>query len=145
MEWLIVPYRRFAEFSGRSRRREYWMFLLFQILVYAIFIIMLLMVAAATGAFSGGEQAGAALVAAPLFWLVLGLTVLFWLVTFIPNLAVKVRRFHDQSHSGWMVLLGFIPYVGWLVVLIFMCLAGTRGPNRFGPDPVGESDHEVFA
>ena len=60
---------------------------------------------------------------------------LFALATVIPALAVTVRRFHDQDKSGWLILLQFIPYVGWLIVFIFMLLDGTRGPNRFGDDP----------
>ena len=54
---------------------------------------------------------------------------------FIPSLAVQIRRFHDQDKSGWFVLLAFIPYVGGLIVLVFMCIEGTPGPNRFGSDP----------
>jgi uncharacterized membrane protein YhaH (DUF805 family) len=53
----------------------------------------------------------------------------------IPSIAVQVRRFHDQDKSGWFVLLNFIPSIGGIIVLVFMCLEGTRGPNRYGPDP----------
>jgi uncharacterized membrane protein YhaH (DUF805 family) len=60
---------------------------------------------------------------------------LFGLALFIPSIAVQVRRFHDQDRTGWLILLGLIPYVGGLIVLVFMCLPGTRGTNRFGPDP----------
>jgi len=67
------------------------------------------------------------------------------LALFIPSLAVTVRRFHDQDKSGWYILLGFIPYVGSLILLVFMCLDGTRGENRFGPDPKGPDHGQVFA
>ena len=60
---------------------------------------------------------------------------LLYLAIIIPSIAVQVRRFHDQDKSGWMVLLGLIPYVGGIILLVFMLLEGTRGPNRFGPDP----------
>lgn len=60
---------------------------------------------------------------------------IYFLILLIPSIAVQVRRFHDQDKSGWMVLLNFVPYVGGLIVLVFMCLEGTRGPNRFGEDP----------
>jgi uncharacterized membrane protein YhaH (DUF805 family) len=63
----------------------------------------------------------------------------------IPSLAVQVRRFHDQDKSGWFVLIGFIPFVGSLIVFVFMCLAGTDGPNRFGPDPKDPHAEDVFA
>jgi uncharacterized membrane protein YhaH (DUF805 family) len=58
----------------------------------------------------------------------------------IPSLAVQVRRFHDQDRRGRFVLLDFIPYVGGVITLIFMCLEGTRGENRFGPDPKGRPE-----
>lgn len=67
------------------------------------------------------------------------------LVSFIPSLAVQVRRFHDQNLTGWLVLLGLIPYVGGLVILVFMCIDGTRGPNKYGADPKGGVDPSVFA
>ena len=69
---------------------------------------------------------------------------LYGLVAFIPSLAVQVRRFHDQDKSGWFILLGLIPYLGGLVLLIFMCLEGTRGPNRFGADPRDPYSVDVF-
>ena len=64
-----------------------------------------------------------------------GVGLLFLLAIFIPSLAVQVRRFHDQGRSGWFVLLNFIPFIGTLIVLVFMCLDGTDGPNEYGPDP----------
>ena len=60
---------------------------------------------------------------------------LAYLAILVPSIAVQVRRFHDRDMSGWFVLLNFIPYVGGLIVFVFMLLEGTRGPNRFGPDP----------
>jgi uncharacterized membrane protein YhaH (DUF805 family) len=73
---------------------------------------------------------------------------LLYLLLFIPTLAVQVRRFHDQDLSGWFVLLAFVPYLGGLIMLIFMCIDGTAGPNRFGPDPKGRGGDfhaDVFA
>lgn len=64
--------------------------------------------------------------------IVLGITLL---AIVIPSLAVQVRRFHDLDKSGWFILLNFIPYIGSIIVLVFMCMDGTRGPNRFGDDP----------
>jgi uncharacterized membrane protein YhaH (DUF805 family) len=60
----------------------------------------------------------------------------------IPSLAVQVRRFHDQNRSGWWVLLGFVPYIGSLVVLVFMLIEGTKGPNDYGPDPKSSDNYE---
>ena len=76
---------------------------------------------------------------------VLVLVVVYLLVFLIPGIAVQVRRFHDQDKSGWFILLGFIPYIGSLIIFVFMCLEGTRGPNRFGPDPKDPYSEDVFA
>jgi len=81
----------------------------------------------------------------PLFWLGATIIGIWVLASIIPSIALQVRRFHDQDRSGWMVLLGFIPYVGGLIVFIFMCLKGTTGPNRFGPDPLDPSSIDVFS
>ena len=74
-----------------------------------------------------------------------GLMSLFILAGIIPSIAVTVRRLHDQNLSGWMYLLGFIPYVGGIVLIVFMCLEGTKGENRFGPDPMDPASADVFA
>ena len=127
MEWMLMPYRRYFDFEGRSRRKELWLFSLFIMIVYSVLIVLVL-----AGGFSMGEAAEDV---APLSWIALALLVLFGLATIIPSLAVQVRRFHDQDRSGWFLLLNFIPYLGGLIVLVFMLMEGTRGPNRFGPDP----------
>lgn len=123
MEWMLMPYRRYADFSGRSRRREYWMFELFS---WGVILLLLVPVVAGFDAEQGFSPMG-----------ILGivLMVLFWLGSFIPRLAVCARRFHDQDKTGWLLLIHFIPYIGPIIVMIFMLLQGTRGANRFGPDP----------
>jgi len=119
MDWMLMPLRRYADFSGRSRRKEYWMFFLGVIIV----VMLLFFIESALGL--GGMVMGTY---GPL-------TSIFALVLIVPGLAVQVRRFHDQDKTGWLVLLGFIPVVGGLVVLVFMALEGTNGPNKYGPDP----------
>ena len=136
MEWMFMPYRRYADFSGRSCRREYWMFTLLSILI--AFGAVAVMLAGAAGSDAATGTAG------PLFWLGGAIIVLWGLASFIPSLAVQVRRFHDQDRSGWMVLLGLIPYVGGIIVFVFMLLEGTRGPNRYGPDPLDPSNVDIF-
>lgn len=137
MEWMLMPYRRYADFSGRSRRREYWMFVLFTFIVVAACMILM---------FAGGMSLDEDGQAAPglLFWVGTAVLAIWGIGSFIPSIAVQVRRFHDQDKSGWLILLGFIPYLGGLIVLIFMCIEGTRGPNRFGADPKNLTDAEVF-
>ena len=73
------------------------------------------------------------------------LTAIFLLGIIVPSIAVQVRRFHDQDKSGWFVLLALIPFLGGLIVLVFMCLEGTKGANRFGPDPKDPAGTEVFS
>lgn len=70
------------------------------------------------------------------------LTSLVILAAIVPSIAVGVRRLHDQDKSGWFMLLGLIPLVG-IVLLVFFCLEGTKGPNQYGPDPLG-SDAATF-
>lgn len=129
MQWMLMPLKRYADFEGRSRRTEYWMFTLFVLIIYAVLAAIMFL-----GGDIGEMESGASPMP-PGFWIGLGLFALFALAMLIPSIAVQVRRFHDQDRSGWMVLLGFIPYVGGLIVLVFMCLEGTHGPNAYGADP----------
>ena len=128
MEWMLMPLRRYADFSGRSRRKEYWMFILGMIIA----VVALSIVEGILGL--SGMVGG---VYGPL-------TTIALLGLIIPGIAVQVRRFHDQDKSGWFVLLGLIPFVGGLIVLVFMCLEGTKGPNRFGADPKDPAGAAVF-
>lgn len=138
LEWMLMPYRRYADFSGRSRRKEYWMFTLLSVIVMTV--VLALMFGGMGGLDENGEpQMG------PLGMVGAGLLGIWVLGSIVPSIAVQVRRFHDQDKSGWFVLLGFIPYIGGLIVLVFMCLEGTRGPNRFGEDPKGAGTPDVFA
>ncbi|MFM5954500.1 MAG: DUF805 domain-containing protein [Novosphingobium sp.] len=129
MEWMLLPLRRYADFEGRSRRMEYWMYQVFTLAIYLVCgAVMLLGV-------PWGEMESVDAQPGPVFWVGLGMAGLWYLVTFIPDIAVTVRRFHDQDMSGWMYLLRFIPYLGGLVVMVFMFIDGQRNANRFGADP----------
>lgn len=125
---MFEALRKYAEFEGRARRSEYWLFTLFQVLVTFGLFLVLVMVAAATG--GDGDQAGAAAV------MIMALLGLFCLAMLIPSLAVSIRRLHDSDKSGWWLLLSFVPFGGF-VVFIFTLLDGTPGDNRYGPDPKG--------
>ena len=131
MDYMLMPLKRYADFQGRSRRKEYWMFALGIFLVY----IVLGALAVAAGAFSMGTVDGQTASFSPLMWVVVALFTILILGILVPSIAVQVRRFHDQDKSGWFCLIGLIPYIGGIVVFVFMCLEGTKGPNRFGPDP----------
>jgi uncharacterized membrane protein YhaH (DUF805 family) len=135
--WAFQPIRRYADFESRSPRPEYWWFFLFQCLGYIGLMIVIIAVVAAS-AQSGGPGAA--------FWTLFALIFLAMLALFLPNLAVMIRRLHDQDLSGWFCLLFFIPYVGGIVAIVFMCIPGTKGLNRFGPDPYDTGYlGEVFA
>jgi uncharacterized membrane protein YhaH (DUF805 family) len=141
LDWMLMPYKRYVDFSGRSRRKEYWMFALLMAIVYVIAYALILTgipkIDPATGQMSGGGGALA----------MIGSTILliFGLGSFLPSLAVLIRRFHDQDKSGWFVLLGLIPFIGGLIILVFMFIEGTKGPNRFGPDPKDPGGAQAFA
>ena len=116
---MFEALKNYADFNGRARRKEYWLFYLFLMLGYIVTAVIDLM----TGSFD--EISG--------FGILSGL---FFLGIIIPNIAVTIRRLHDQDKSGWWILIGFIPVLGGLVLLVFMCLPGTTGDNRFGADPI---------
>jgi uncharacterized membrane protein YhaH (DUF805 family) len=114
---IATCFRKYVDFTGRARRSEYWFFMLFQWLVLILLIIL--------DANVFGSRDGA-----------LVFTLLGILVMFLPSLAAGVRRLHDRDQSGWMMLLPLVPF-GWIILLVFLCLRGTDGPNRFGPRPGG--------
>ncbi|WP_420382325.1 DUF805 domain-containing protein [Novosphingobium sp.] len=138
LTWMFMPYRRYAEFGGRSQRAEYWYFSLF------LFLVAVLM----TAIFAHPTE-----IRAPGFMSYnYGLTGIpgavlniFNLASFIPSLAVGVRRLHDQDRSGWLMLLILIPLLGWFALFVLMCLDGTHGPNSYGPDPKHTSDVDAFS
>lgn len=117
---MTLALKRYAQFDGRANRREYWMFQLFLFLVSVVLMIPVV-VAAIT-------QTDWLMVAA---FVLFGL---FWLSTFLPVLAVTVRRLHDCNQSGWMYLLAFVP-LGGFVILVFSLLPGTPEDNQYGPVP----------
>jgi uncharacterized membrane protein YhaH (DUF805 family) len=121
MEWYRLVWQRFAEFDGRSRRKEYWMFQLINLLIALVFCACIFAAFFAVR----GSAVGIAL---GIFYCLYGLAAI------IPSLAVTVRRLHDIGRTGWWLLISFIPFGGF-VLLVFYCLDGTPGPNEYGPDP----------
>jgi uncharacterized membrane protein YhaH (DUF805 family) len=108
MNWYLEVLKKYAVFDGRARRTEYWMFVLFNIII-SIAIGMLF-------ALIGLSKVGQVIMN------------LYQLAVLLPGIGVAIRRMHDADHSGWWLL---VPIVN----LVFACTEGTRGPNRFGPDP----------
>jgi uncharacterized membrane protein YhaH (DUF805 family) len=117
MEWFLKVVKSFS-FDGRARRKEYWMFTLFAVII----AVGLSLVDGITGFYSGALGVGL-------------LSGLFWLGILVQSIAVGVRRLHDTGRSGWWLLLILIPIVGPLIVLVLMVFEGQQGDNAYGPDP----------
>lgn len=122
MAWYLLAWQRATDFSGRSRRTEYWMFQLFNFLL----ALALGLLAFAAGALSS-EQDGFSV-----FGISLGV---FGLVSFIPALSITVRRLHDIGKSGWWYLIAFVPLIGGLVLFVFTLLDSDPDRNEYGPNP----------
>ena len=112
---IATCFRKYVDFSGRARRPEYWFWILFYWLVLVVLVILDGVVVGVGGRVTVFTSIG-------------------MLALFLPTLAVAVRRLHDTDHSGWMILIPFIPIIGSIIFIVFMCQRGTAGPNRFGPD-----------
>lgn len=122
--WITLPLKRYADFTGRSSRREFWMF---QLLYVAIAIATVTIMTVDTNSY--GETG-------LLTKLTLVSAILAALGLAVPLLAVEARRFHDQDKSAWLVLINLVPYVGFVIVAIMMTAEGTKGDNRYGADPL---------
>lgn len=120
-------FTNYVNFSGRAPRSAYWWVFLFNVIV----AIVLAMIDQALGiAYTLPTAAGTVSLGYGPLWS------LYLLATIIPSLALSVRRLHDRDMSGWWFLLVFIPLIGAIILIIWFCLAGTPGDNRFGPNPL---------
>jgi uncharacterized membrane protein YhaH (DUF805 family) len=116
---LIEPFQRMFDYRGRSRRRDYWLFVAWQLPV--VFGLMVLGINVYPK--DGGMD------------VLLGAPLVYAAVFGLPTLALQVRRLHDQDKSGWWLLITLLPYLGLGWMLYLMAAQGTWGPNRYGPDP----------
>ena len=127
MDWYLkVMQDNYANFNGRARRKEYWMFYLF----YMIIIIVAMMADNILG-LTWTVGSGQFEVSTGYGWLYL-ITVL---AHFIPTIACGVRRLHDTGKSGWFLLLCLIPLIGAIIIIVFMCIDGDSEDNEYGPSP----------
>jgi uncharacterized membrane protein YhaH (DUF805 family) len=109
---------KYVDFSGRARRSEYWYFALFSFLVGVVTNILDTVVGTDyDGATSGGL-----------------INTVVSLALFLPSLAVGVRRLHDIDKSGWWILIGIIPIVGWILIIVWFC-TDSKADNKYGPNP----------
>lgn len=118
MEWYLKVLRQYSDFNGRARRKEYWMFVLFNMIFAFIAIVLDNLMGLTIGEIGYGPLYG-----------------LYALIVLIPGLAVGVRRLHDTGKSGWMMLLVFIPLIGGIWLLVLMIMEGDQGDNQYGPNP----------
>ncbi|MAM62120.1 DUF805 domain-containing protein [Maritimibacter sp. UBA3975] len=139
MDAVKSVYSKYATFSGRARRAEYWWFYLFYLIVYLLLGIVDSFVFGTTTSTDGGFSATTE---TPI------LSGIFALATLLPILAVGARRLHDIDRSGWWLLIGLVPLVGVILLIVWFAKAGDTGPNRFGADPItgdgagpGEADY----
>ncbi|MEK9521494.1 DUF805 domain-containing protein [Streptomyces sp. NPDC087908] len=111
MNWYLDVIKKYAVFSGRARRKEFWMFQLFN------FIISIVLVAIGT---------------AIDFSL---LSTIYSLAVLLPSLGVTIRRLHDTGRSGWWILIGLVPIVGFIIIIVFTASEGEPQQNAHGPNP----------
>jgi uncharacterized membrane protein YhaH (DUF805 family) len=114
MDWYLMAVKRYAEFSGRSRRKEYWMFILFNMIIsFALGFADAILGLGGIGALLAG---------------------IYVLGVFIPSIAVGIRRLHDTGRSGWWLLVSLVPVIG-LILLFFLVQDSEPGANEYGPNP----------
>jgi len=118
MQWYLMVLKRYAEFSGRSRRKEYWYFTLISLVIG---IILAIISVSFDLMFMNGQYGI--------------LDSAYQLAVLIPSIAVSVRRLHDTSHNGWWLLLAFVPVVGWIWLIVLMATDGISGENAHGANP----------
>ncbi|HMB40461.1 MAG TPA: DUF805 domain-containing protein [Balneolaceae bacterium] len=106
-EWYVATLQKYVEFSGRSRRKEFWIFTLVN---FAISVILAVL---------GLDF----------------ISTLFGLAVLLPGIGVSIRRLHDIGKTGWWLLIAFIPLVGLIVLIYFYVQEGDTGPNEYGPNP----------
>jgi uncharacterized membrane protein YhaH (DUF805 family) len=112
MEWYLKVLKEYVGFSGRAQRKEYWMFVLFNMIAMIILTVLDKVI--------GTE---------PLLYGLYSIAVL------LPSLAVSIRRLHDSGKSGAWILIGLIPFIGAIVLLVFMCTDSQPNDNQYGPNP----------
>lgn len=132
--WYLTVLKKYADFSGRASRSEYWYFALVNFLITVVYMIL-------NNIFVAGFQDSIGQTLSLLLgfvWLVYSLGIL------IPSLAVAVRRLHDINKSGWLFLLILIPFIGPIILLIFFVMDSDPAKNQFGEPVKGKSPEEML-
>ncbi|MEV4265393.1 DUF805 domain-containing protein [Kribbella sp. NPDC049584] len=121
MQWYIDVLKKYAVFSGRARRKEYWMFVLFNVIVSIILSILDKILGLDFGSGSSSSSG----------WL----STIYSLAVLLPTIGVAIRRMHDTGRSGWWILINLIPCIGWIWFIVLAAQEGNAGDNAYGPDP----------
>lgn len=121
MNWYISVLKKYAVFSGRAQRKEYWMFTLFSLIISIVLSLL-------DGILGFSSEGGYGL-----------LNSLYMLAILLPSFGVAIRRLHDTNRSGWWLLIVLIPLIGAIVLLVFFVQDSQPGENRFGSNPKGVS------
>lgn len=127
MNWYFAALNKYADFSGRARRREYWTFTIVNVVLIIVGVIV-------------DNVVGTIVFDGPFGYLSLAIII----ATIIPGLAVTVRRLHDSGKSGWYYLLSFIPYAGGILMLVMMLLDSEPNENQNGLDPKADERGGIF-
>lgn len=131
MDWYLKVIRQYFDFSGRARRKEYWYFALFNLLIFIGLAIIDNALGSTIYVFGDSSDQSAIIITKQIG----ALTSLYYLFILIPSFAVAVRRLHDTGRSGWWLLLLLLPLIGPIVLFIFYVLDSQPGTNEYGPNP----------
>lgn len=128
---------QYATFDGRARRSEYWWWtLVYSLVITVLYVLAIVLVGTDAASNPDSDSPGAGGIVG---LLLIGLMFLLALATFLPSLAVTIRRLHDSGRSGWWYLISLIPF-GGIVLIVFAVTDSTPGPNQYGPNPKGLGD-----
>lgn len=125
MEDFLEALKKYAQFTGRSDRKEFWYFVLLNLGLQIVASIL-------DGIAFGGATSGAGMALSPISSLVS-------LALLIPGLAVSFRRLHDVNKTAWWLLIGLIPLIGWIILIVWYAKKGDPAENQYGPAPDGSA------
>ncbi len=118
MNYYLDVLKKYAVFSGRAQRKEFWMFSL----ISTIVALVLVVIDGALGTFDAESEMGL-------------LSGIYLLAIILPMLGLSIRRLHDTGRSGWWLLISIIPLIGTITLLVFYCLDSAPEENQYGDNP----------
>ena len=131
MSWYLNAFKNYATFSGRARRKEFWMFHLFNVIFTGILLFVLYVMLYIFSQNSNAIDIQNIVILIP------KIIYIYLIIIILPSISITVRRLNDQNKSWVWFLISFIPLIGGIWMLVLMCTAGTAGSNQYGDDPKG--------